>query len=101
MRDFCKPLIPLNGCKGTKFLPFLQVFSAFYCNFHKKNSISAIPKRRLIFYNPQKPNTSPKRPQTLCLCGFQMVRCSPNTSPHISPDTPPSGWYVTAHKKHT
>ena len=35
MRDFCKPLIPLNGCKGTKFLPFLQVFSAFYCNFIK------------------------------------------------------------------
>ena len=37
------------------------------------------------------PNTSPKHPKTHCLCGFQMVRCSHNTSPHISPHTPPSG----------
>ena len=37
MRSFCKPLIPLNGCKGTHFFPFHQTFSSF--------SISAAQKR--------------------------------------------------------
>ena len=27
MRGFAKPLIPLNGCKGTHFLRILQIFS--------------------------------------------------------------------------
>ena len=26
MRSSCKPLIPLNGCKGTHFFSFPQVF---------------------------------------------------------------------------
>ena len=33
MRGFCKPLIPLNGCKGTKFFLTSQIFFTFYVVF--------------------------------------------------------------------
>lgn len=65
MRDFCKPLIPLNGCKGTKFLPFLQVFSAFYCNFIKNLFFRYYKETPHILYSPKAQHLTKTPPNPL------------------------------------
>ena len=71
MRDFCKPLIPLNGCKGTKFLPFLQVFSAFYCNFHKKTLFPLFQRDVSFFIIPKSPTPHQNAPKPFVYAGFR------------------------------